>query len=374
MGIITTIIGYLVLASAAISFFKAIEQVVAKRPGASNYHLFLLLLCISFLEASLGLYLGNFTAAMPDALFITGFTVFVAAAYLSGPLAYLYYNSLIVPSVGNRFLHLAPAVFPTLAAAYYLILADISYIRALRENFILAGGGIAVNLLLACAVAYIIAYTSQILAIELSVRKSPSIMREVRTLIFITTGLLITPIILLVGLLTKNIAAAATGALLLIFNNTLFILAHVRYRDFFLTLGREMKQAMRRKKMLGGINIVLLKERLKDLMVVEKYYRNFDISMAATAKRLSITPHQLSWFLNKKLRIDFRNYINRLRVEEAKELLIEDQGGNILAIGFHVGFGSKTSFNVAFKEFTGKTPTEYREEARKLGIERLPAS
>ena len=127
-------------------------------------------------------------------------------------------------------------------------------------------------------------------------------------------------------------------------------------------MGREVRLARYRKSMLKGLDVDVLHERLNDLMNVEKYYQNFDISMKSTADELSITPHQLSWFLNKKLRIDFRNFINRCRVEEAKGLLIDKLDQNVLTIGFHVGFGSKTSFNVTFKEYTGKTPKEYRNE------------
>ena len=61
------------------------------------------------------------------------------------------------------------------------------------------------------------------------------------------------------------------------------------------------------------------------------------------------------------MQIDFSNFINRYRVDEAKKLLGEDPDRTVLTICYHVGFGSKTSFNVTFKEYTGMTPTRYRD-------------
>jgi AraC-like DNA-binding protein len=166
----------------------------------------------------------------------------------------------------------------------------------------------------------------------------------------------------MIGFIFQWILLSAFGSLLLSINNLLFILAQDKYQDFFQSLGREIRLARYNKSILKGLDIKSLKDRLHYLMDEEKYYRSFDISMKSTADELSITPHQLSCFLNKKLHIDFRNFINRYRIKEAKQLLIDNPGQNVLAICFHVGFGSKTAFNVTFKEFTGKSPTEYRDE------------
>jgi AraC-like DNA-binding protein len=367
MGTSITITGYLILGCATASFYKAIEQVIVKKAGTSNYALFSLLLCMSYLEGAMGLFFKGATAAMPPALFVSGLVLFIMSAYLAGPLAYAYYNSLINPGIGGTAVHLIPAVAAGALSIWLLAAAPSSYIVGMRDNFFLADHGFPMHLLMACAVLSIVIYTSKILIIELSVRNSPSIKLEVRSMITITAGLLLSPVALLAGFLTGLIGISAFGAILLIFNNLLFILAHVRYHDFFQALGREVRQARYRKKILQGMDTALLQERLTDLMEGEKYYRNFELSMKSTADMLSITPHQLSFFLNKKLRVDFRKYINGFRVEEAKKLLADSLDQNVLTIGFHVGFGSKTSFNVAFKEFTGKTPTEYREEHVKRG-------
>jgi AraC-like DNA-binding protein len=362
MDIVITITGYLILACAVVSLFKAVEQIIAKKPDISNYALLLLLLCITYLQAAMGMYFIGAARMLPAALFTIGLIVFLAASYLAGPLAFLYYHSLINPLAMKSKIHLASGVAVSIFAGLYMATRPAAYLSGMKENFFYADHEVTMYLVLAAAVLFIVVYTATILKIELSVRNSASIKYAVRSLIVITAGLLLSPITLYAGFIFQWIWLTLFGGFLLIINNLLFILAQVRYRDFFQAMGREVRLARYRKSMLKGLDVDALHERLNCLMNVEKYYQNFDISMKSTADELSITPHQLSWFLNKKLRIDFRNFINRFRVEEAKQLLIEKLDQNVLTIGYHVGFGSKTSFNVTFKEYTGKTPKKYRNE------------
>jgi YesN/AraC family two-component response regulator len=80
------------------------------------------------------------------------------------------------------------------------------------------------------------------------------------------------------------------------------------------------------------------------------------------AARLLIRPHQLSQILNERNKTDFRNYVNRFRIDEARRLLVEEPDRSIITICFEVGFNSKTSFNITFKKMTGLSPKEYREK------------
>ncbi|MEO1240715.1 MAG: AraC family transcriptional regulator [Pseudomonadota bacterium] len=59
---------------------------------------------------------------------------------------------------------------------------------------------------------------------------------------------------------------------------------------------------------------------------------------------------------------NFFDYINRHRVEEAKRLIADPTNANIsiLSLGMDAGFGSKSSFNAAFRRHVGKTPSQYR--------------
>ncbi len=60
----------------------------------------------------------------------------------------------------------------------------------------------------------------------------------------------------------------------------------------------------------------------------------------------------------------FTSYLARTRVEAAKELLVNPQV-RVSEIAFEVGFQSLTHFNRVFKEVTGMSPTQYREQLLK---------
>lgn len=63
---------------------------------------------------------------------------------------------------------------------------------------------------------------------------------------------------------------------------------------------------------------------------------------------------------------NFFDYVNRHRIEEAKRLLADPANANvsILALGMDAGFGSKSSFNAAFRRHTSQTPSQYRSAAK----------
>lgn len=103
-------------------------------------------------------------------------------------------------------------------------------------------------------------------------------------------------------------------------------------------------------------------KKLYYLIEVEKVYRDEDLSLVSLSEKLSIPPRELSQLINERLDMNYSNFINRYRIEEAKTLLSNDKDDNfsILKIAYEVGFNSKAVFNRAFKKFTGMTPSEFR--------------
>jgi AraC-like DNA-binding protein len=69
----------------------------------------------------------------------------------------------------------------------------------------------------------------------------------------------------------------------------------------------------------------------------------------------------ISQAINQHFGLNFREYINRLRIEESIKLIRNNNDSLIIKeIYYEVGFNSKSVFNSAFKRFTGATPTKYR--------------
>lgn len=104
--------------------------------------------------------------------------------------------------------------------------------------------------------------------------------------------------------------------------------------------------------------------KLATLMEKEKVYRENDISLDKLAALLNVSRHQLSQVINKQYQVNFFEYINTLRIEEAKQLLTEKtkQELNAIEVAYWVGFNNKVSFTNAFKKATGLTPARYRQQ------------
>jgi len=92
-----------------------------------------------------------------------------------------------------------------------------------------------------------------------------------------------------------------------------------------------------------------------------KPYLNPKISLQEVSAVLDVNPNHLSQAINEKTGLNFKDYINSFRVEEAKLLLSspEFQKLTIEAIAEKAGFYSKSPFYSAFKKHTGMTPKEF---------------
>lgn len=113
---------------------------------------------------------------------------------------------------------------------------------------------------------------------------------------------------------------------------------------------------------LSSEHIHTIAERLTAYMEAEKPHLRDDIRLADIANELGVHPHILSQTLNGRFGLNFFDFINSHRVEEAKRLLRSpaSQNHTILAIAYESGFSSKATFNRAFKKHAGMTPTMFK--------------
>ncbi|MEW5845932.1 MAG: AraC family transcriptional regulator [Bacteroidota bacterium] len=109
-----------------------------------------------------------------------------------------------------------------------------------------------------------------------------------------------------------------------------------------------------------------LGDLLYEHMVKNKPYLNNELTIQDLADQLKVSSQEISSYLNKELGVNFFNYINGFRIEEAKQRLTNPNFDNetLLGIAYDSGFNSKTSFNTLFKKETGMTPSEYKKAFR----------
>lgn len=135
-----------------------------------------------------------------------------------------------------------------------------------------------------------------------------------------------------------------------------------------LIIKTEYQTTTQKKKIVSNENLEVLKLKLIDLMETKKPYLDTDITLLKLAELINITPHQLSYVINKGFNENFFLFVNRYRIERVKELLLskEYKHMSILGIAYESGFNSKTSFNTTFKKISSQTPTEFKKNSSSL--------
>ena len=111
----------------------------------------------------------------------------------------------------------------------------------------------------------------------------------------------------------------------------------------------------RKKKLLQDI---------VSLMEGKKHYLNPQFTIGDCAKELETNRKYISQIINENFKTNFNNFINEYRVKEVRRYLINPEYDNysLNGIASMSGFHSKTTFNAAFKKFTGITPSYFKKK------------
>ncbi len=111
---------------------------------------------------------------------------------------------------------------------------------------------------------------------------------------------------------------------------------------------------------LNRENMAAYLQKLEGLLQNEKVYLNPGIRLKDLAEKMNISAHHLSQIINEQYQLSFFDFINKHRVETAKQLILENPDRLLIDIAFESGFNNKTSFVNAFKKFTNTTPSKFR--------------
>lgn len=86
-----------------------------------------------------------------------------------------------------------------------------------------------------------------------------------------------------------------------------------------------------------------------------------DLSLGQVAKAVNASTFYFCKMFKKATGLNFTEYLSRVRVEKAKNLLL-NPNLRISEIAYEVGFQSLTHFNRVFKKIVGQSPTDYRQQ------------
>jgi AraC-like DNA-binding protein len=104
------------------------------------------------------------------------------------------------------------------------------------------------------------------------------------------------------------------------------------------------------------------KKQLERYVQEQRPYLNPELRLVDLARGLKLKPYQVSEILNRGMATSFYELMNRLRVQEVQQKLVDPSFShyNLLGIAMESGFNSKSVFNDVFRKNTGMTPSVYR--------------
>jgi AraC-like DNA-binding protein len=152
--------------------------------------------------------------------------------------------------------------------------------------------------------------------------------------------------------------AYITGAVafsLILYLNVTILLYRKKTDDLFGNVAQKYQN-----KKIHENEAVTLAGKLNEVLNAQEAYKNSDLKLGDLAQMLGISSHQLSQLLNDNLNKSFSNYLNEFRIRKACELITSDADLKIEAIGYEVGYNSKSTFFAAFRKITGTTPSLYK--------------
>jgi AraC-like DNA-binding protein len=125
-------------------------------------------------------------------------------------------------------------------------------------------------------------------------------------------------------------------------------------RGFFEELFERVSGQVTSANQLGA------KDLIQDaIRYIEANYRDTQISGNSVAKHLGLSPQYFSKVFTDNTGCGFPEYLNRVRLEKARELLLNSDR-NAFEIGEMVGYTNRSYFSTLFKKEYGVSPSKYR--------------
>ncbi|WP_078378840.1 response regulator transcription factor [Sutcliffiella halmapala] len=125
---------------------------------------------------------------------------------------------------------------------------------------------------------------------------------------------------------------------------------------------KELALARRSSVASGEPGLLSSQNELNSMQQIEEYLRtNYqqEITLQEIADRFYLSREHISRKFKQQYHETITDYITRIRMEKAKELLAKPHV-KIYEVAYHVGYQNEKYFSKVFKKFTRQTPNEYR--------------
>ena len=357
-----------ILFGSELSLLIAIAHLLFSKGNYKNLFLsfFFLIISVLLLQYILFSYFPGFEVTYP---FI--FTFHISLLYLVGPILFVYCQMLVKPEIKLKRKYIPlfiPCVILVAIELGSLFIIDLNrdiVLSQIVKGYILQNHFSLYPLLRAGA--YVQSLSLHVLILRYIFASWR--LKEMNNIVRISVAVNVVIILYNLSLLLYTLTGKwflFDGGLLLITTLAIFIFfMGFRYPQFLAILNSEIKKKKYEKSTIKTLDTRKVEENLHRLMEEDNLFCYEDITIKKLADELAITSHQLSEFLNNRLNMNFKTYINSYRIKDAKRLLVEEPDQTIITIAHAVGFNSPSAFYSAFSKYAGTTPQRFRQNHSK---------
>ncbi len=183
--------------------------------------------------------------------------------------------------------------------------------------------------------------------------------KKLNWLIFITYGLTLNSLLDFILYCIPGFTNLGLGYIIFwIFLNFFFFKA-ILYPDQF--LGMDGKKLLPVKLTEDKIksHFGIIEEMIDD----KQLFLDPELNLHNVGQAVGLSDRIVSQVIKQNAGLNFSDYINKKRIDYAKEVLrtTSKSEKNVLEVLYEAGFNSKSVFNTQFKKHTGVSPTKFRE-------------
>lgn len=353
-----SVIKILTLHTFFLSTFMTVGMLLSDRKSVKNQIFFGLFLAFSLMIFYFFLYESKLVETHPYLSVIC-----IPGIFLIGPMIYflaLYSIDKTYHFTRKRYWHISPAfislVFGVLGVKIYGYEHLSIYFNFFGNKIILALGAFGiVSFTLYLVITGKILMKSFLWHLE-TIKNEPSALAS-----FILFDIfLVAAVTDTLTLITGRYIFLQLSVLLISVCVIILFLLNLIYPNFNKLVGDVVTKEKQRRSYLSNIDTDYLKRRIEELMCSKEIFTDEHLTLEKLATQVTVSSHQLSEFINEYYNKNFTTFINDFRINKAKELLVKNRDYTILAVAYDVGFNSKSVFNKAFREATGLTPSEFK--------------
>lgn len=350
---------YLLLMGCGFLLVLAVGQLFVRHRTEVNLQLSLLMfVCFIWIIHAIGFRLGMLNVYPHlNKLHIP----FLAA---TGPLWYLYVRLMVTGKGWTKadLRHLIPVSLCVVLATPFYFQASTFKRLYIEVN---PGDFVTMTIYLATRVAEIATILYPVLAIVL-IRNSRQQGKSSQPAHSILTGLTIVAVVAAVARLAGSMAGNHTVSVFL--PVTVILIAFIT----FYWLGHRYPGLMGFSTRSAHVNTgpkadneVLESYRVQ--IRENQWHLNPDLKIQDLARRFGVPAHDLSEFINRESGGNFKNFVNALRIEYSKKLLLDGSNKTMVEIAHASGFNSVSVYYEQFKRLESIPPAKYRSRRSDAG-------